>query len=159
MHHPNPFSQDDLERREIWEALMRRDFEAFLAADWSQVENDFVRQTFFGIDAGKNSDPDNWSLRYPTLGAYRDEWLRQAHEFSRVQLVGVGKLEFLFSSAQLNRIEITGDHAIGHKKFSGTATTSTGHRIVLEWQTLYKLLRVDGQWKIAGFIGYLPNNV
>jgi hypothetical protein len=30
------------------------------------------------VDANRSADPDQWRPRFDTLGAYRDEWLRQA---------------------------------------------------------------------------------
>ena len=56
----------------------------------------------------------------------------------------------------MNDIDIAGDHAVAHKKFDGSTKTAAGEVIELEWQTLYKMLRVDGEWKIANFVGYMP---
>lgn len=39
----NPFAGDP-DCHEIWEILMRRDFEAFVAADWSRAEPDFLAE-------------------------------------------------------------------------------------------------------------------
>lgn len=47
----NPFLHDPV-RREIWDVLMRRDFEAFLAADWSMTGPDFLEKEFLGLDGG-----------------------------------------------------------------------------------------------------------
>jgi hypothetical protein len=27
---------------------------------------------------------------------------------------------------------------------------------VINWQTLYFCVRIDGRWKITGFVGYMP---
>lgn len=75
----NPFTADP-DRHAIWEMLMSRDFDAFLAADWSMVAGDFDIEAFFGLHAHGAPNPDAWRLDFPTLGAYRDEWLRQAAE-------------------------------------------------------------------------------
>ena len=153
----NPFPLSDPERREIWEMLVYRDFTAFLAADWSLMEPDFWAEGFCGIDARKNADPTQWVISFPTVESYRDEWLRQAADFKLVELVGIDKLDFLFGCSQLARLEITGDRALGHKKFDGAAQTVSGKEIVLRFQSLFQLVRRDDRWKIAGFVGYLPN--
>ena len=38
----NPFPASDAARHAIWEMLVPRDIDAFLAADWSMVAGDFV---------------------------------------------------------------------------------------------------------------------
>ena len=156
-HDANPFPNDP-DRREIWDILMRKDFEAFVAADWSVTAPDFIVDEFLGIDGHSSDDPDRWTLRFPRLDAYRSEWLRQAVEFQSVTLVGTTKLDFLYAAAQINHIEIHDGRAVAHKKFDGRATTGSGTELILNWQTLYFLRNVDGHWKITGFVGYLPNN-
>jgi hypothetical protein len=153
----NPFLEEDADRREIWDILMRRDFEAFVAGDWSMVEPVFWEDGFFGIDARKQAEPSQWKLTFPDVATYRDEWLRQVEEFAPVQLVNTSVLQFLFDSCRLEDIEIAGDRAIARKKFNGTAKTDGEREIVLRFQTLYKLVRRNNSWLIAGFVGYLPN--
>jgi hypothetical protein len=153
----NPFSQRDTNRREIWDMLMQRDFEAFVAADWSIVENDFWREGFCGIDARGSSDPDQWRINYPDVETYRDEWLRQARDFAVTELVDTTPLDFLFEACRLQEIEISGNHAAAHKKFSGTAITAEGAEIALHFQTFYTLVRRSNRWMISGFVGYMPN--
>ena len=77
----NPFPATDVARHSIWEMLVTRDIDAFLAADWSKVADDFVEDGFLGINANRDANPDNWRLSFPSLSAYRDEWLRQAQDF------------------------------------------------------------------------------
>ena len=77
----NPFSDPD--RRAIWEMLVPRDIDAFLAADWSMVADDFVKIGFFALDAQKKQNPDDWRLGFPDLAHYRDEWVRQAQDFAK----------------------------------------------------------------------------
>ncbi|MEM1212839.1 MAG: RidA family protein [Planctomycetota bacterium] len=153
---PNPFPNDP-DRHAIWEMLMRRDFEAFIANDWSMTAPDFAAKTFYGIDCRKQPNPDHWSLTYPSLEAYRDEWLRQADEFEPIEFVGTDKLGFFFDAVQLRDIDINGDHAVAHKKFLGSAQTTAGNTVTLRWQTLYQCRRVEGVWKIASFVGYMPH--
>lgn len=137
--------------------LMKRDFEAFLAADWSMIEPDFLADEFCGIDGDKLPDPDHWHLRFPDLGSYRTEWLAQAAAFQKIELVGVNKHDFLYQSSVLREVEITGSRAMARKKFNGLALTTTGSNVQLKWQTLYFLRRFGTEWKITGFVGYLPN--
>ena len=55
--------------------LVPRDIKAFVDADWSMVEDDFIADDFMGINGNKNVNPDVWTISYPTLAQYRDEWL------------------------------------------------------------------------------------
>lgn len=155
MNSTNPFPNDP-DRQEIWEILMRRDFEAFIAADWSLTEPDFVEAEFQGIDGGKIGNPDHWRLKYADLASYRDEWLRQAAEFKDVEFQGISKIDFLFQTCVLRDIDINGDRAVAHKKFDGKTETTQGDAVRLLWQTLYFMKKVDGHWKISGFVGYIP---
>ena len=152
----NPFPNDP-DRHEIWEILMRRDFEAFLAADWSLAAGDFLEEEFFGLDGDKVSNPDHWRLRVPDLASYREDWLAQAAEFAATELKGWAKLDFFFQSVVLREIEITGSRAVAHKKFDGAVESIAGEPVRILWQTLYFLKKRDGRWRITGFVGYLPN--
>jgi hypothetical protein len=154
----NPFIHD-ADRHAIWEILMRRDFVAFVAGDWSMIESDFLPEEFHGVDGGKLPDPDDWRLRFPDLSSYRTEWLIQAMDFKKIELQDISKLNFLFRSAELRRIEIHGQRALAQKKFYGCATSTEGAAICLNWQTLYSLRKLAADWKIAGFVGYLPNPI
>jgi hypothetical protein len=68
----NPFPETDIARHSIWEMLVTRDIDAFLAADWSKVAEDFVEDGFIGINANRDANPDNWRLSFPSLSAYRN---------------------------------------------------------------------------------------
>ena len=153
----NPFPATDPERQMLWEMLVNRDFVAFLAADWSVMEPDFCADIFCGIDAHQSADPNQWTISFPTVESYRDAWLQQAADFQQLELAGIDKLDFLFACGRLDRIEITGDRALAHKKFDGSAKTVGGEEIVLRFQSIFQLIHRDGGWKIAGFVGYLPN--
>jgi hypothetical protein len=153
----NPFPPADPERRALWEMLVRRDFESFLAADWSAMEPDFWAEGFCGIDAHGSVDPARWTIAFPTVESYRDEWLRQARQFEQHRFAGLEKLAFLFAVARLERIEIVGPRALAHKKFDGQATTVDGQTVTLRFQSIFHLVRIENRWKIAGFVGYLPN--
>ena len=59
-----------------------------------------------------------------------------------------------FSATILREIE--GDCALAHKKFDGKVALSDGTFDRLNWQSVYTLARLDGHWKLTGFVGYLP---
>ncbi|MBY5402758.1 hypothetical protein [Rhizobium leguminosarum] len=151
----NPFRSDSA-RHAIWEMLVSRDIDAFLAADWSMVEHDFVEEGFIGIDAQKQVSPDRWRLAFPTLSAYRQEWLRQTKDFAEQSFAEDARTA-IFTTTTLEDIEIEGDMALVRKKFDGSISKPDGTRDVLQWQTLYYCRLHQGRWKISGFTGYLPN--
>lgn len=151
----NPFS-DDVDRAAIWEMLVARDFRAFCSADWSMVEDDFVEEGFMGLDGGKVPDPDAWTVSFPNLELYKEEWLRQAALFQESTWLGPDPVYQYHDLTDMTQIEIKGDAAVAHKKFDGKMTSVEGNTVDVNWQTLYQCRKVSGQWKIAGFIGYLP---
>ncbi|OWW04538.1 hypothetical protein ATY81_00650 [Rhizobium sp. R72] len=152
----NPFPASDVARHAIWEMLVPRDIDAFLAADWSMVEDDFVDEGFIGIDGRKQANPDRWCLAFPTLSAYRDEWLRQARDFATQSFLEDTRAA-IFITTTLEDIEIEADMALVRKKFDGGLAKADGTRDVMLWQTLYYCRLHEGRWKICGFTGYLPN--
>lgn len=152
----NPFPAADSARHAIWEMLVPRDIDAFLAADWAMVENDFVEEGFIGISGNRDPNPDKWRLAFPSLTAYRDEWLRQAHEFQKGEY-GEDPRGAIFSTTTLEEIEVEGETALVRKKFDGGIRKKDGTLDVMQWQTLYYCRLHEGRWKISGFTGYLPN--
>lgn len=152
----NPFPPSDAARHAIWTMLVERDIDAFLAADWSMVEGDFIAEGFLGIDAKRDANPDGWRLGFPTLAAYRDEWLRQAQDF-QTQRFAEDPRAAIFTTTTLEDIEIAGTMALARKKFDGGLRRADGGTDVMKWQTLYHCRHHDGRWKICGFTGYLPN--
>ncbi len=150
----NPFPNDP-DRSAIWTMLVERDIDAFVAADWSMVEDDFIAEKFFGVDAKKSGDPDGWAIGFPTLGAYRDEWLRQAAAMQAVRYAEDAR-SAIYRATDLSRIDIDGDIALAHKKFDGTIRRADGEADILHWQTMYFCRRVASGWKLTGFIGYMP---
>jgi len=155
-HERNPFPEADADRHALWEMLVRRDIDAFLAQDWSMVENDFAADRFFGVHAHFRSNPDSWRLDFPSLDVYRDEWLRQGAETARTDFAEPLRAA-LFRATTLRDIDINGDRAVLHKKFDGTVGKADGTVDVLNWQTLYHCQRIDGTWRITGFVGYMPH--
>lgn len=150
----NPFP-NDADRSAIWTMLVPRDIKAFVDADWSMVEDDFLADDFMGINGNRQDNPDGWTISFPTLADYRDEWIRQAREgqsvaYAEDQEAGIHRV------TSLNEIEITGERAVAHKKFDGEIKLADGGVERLNWQTLYLCRKVEGQWKLTGFVGYLP---
>ncbi|OKP75558.1 hypothetical protein BTE77_19210 [Ensifer adhaerens] len=152
----NPFPSSDAARHSIWEMLVSRDITAFLAADWSMVADDFVGESFIGIDGRRETNPDNWRLTFPSLAAYREEWLRQAQDFA-TQSFAEDPRTAIFTTTTLEDIEINGDQALARKKFDGSLKKTDGSVDIVKWQTVYYCRLHEGRWKIAGFTGYLPN--
>ena len=156
----NPFAGGDADRRAIWDMLVTRDIDAFVAADWAAVQEDFIETGFTGISGNFQSDPQGYTLAFPTLADYRDRWLSQAHAFGAdvtAGLVAGDARAGIYQATRLEEIEITGDAALVRKKFDGRLEKTDGSFDRMNWQTLYICRRDDGRWKIAGFVGYLPH--
>lgn len=151
----NPFTADP-DRHAIWEMLVARDIEAFLACNWPMVEPDFAADRFLGIDGKASGNPDDWRISFPTLEAYRDSWLAGAREFAPRANPETAR-PGIFGATRLDEIEITGERALAHKKFDGRVAMKDGDVDVLDWQSVYTLARIGGAWKLTGFIGYLPH--
>lgn len=149
----NPHAKDAA-RAAIWEMLMPRDFEAFAAQDWSMVADDFDETRFLGIHAHFTDDANKWDAAFPTLAAYRDEWLRQAADSAKLKYAAPLPAQLL-QAVTLDRIDINGNVAVAHKKFDGIIKLADGGEDRVNWQTLY-YVRQDGErWKITGFTGYM----
>jgi hypothetical protein len=56
----------------------------------------------------------------------------------------------------MTQIEVQGDAALLHKKFNGQIVTDSGEVLPMHWQTLYQCRKVNGKWRISGFVGYMP---
>lgn len=156
----NPFPETDQDRRAIWEMLVSRDIDAFVTADWSMVADDFIEANFTGLSGHFQPDPQGFTLAFPTLAAYREEWLRQAQEFGEARASGVfagDPRAGIFSATRLEEIEIDGAAALVRKKFDGRLAKADGGFDRMNWQTLYVCRKDGGRWKIAGFVGYLPH--
>lgn len=152
----NPFPASDTARHSIWEMLVTRDIDAFLAADWDMVAGDFVEDGFLGISGNRDANPDNWRLAFPNLTAYRDEWLKQAKDFAG-ESYGEDTRTAIFTTTTLEVIEVEGETALVRKKFDGGIKKADSTFDVMKWQTLYYCRLHEGRWKISGFTGYLPN--
>ncbi|RIK87901.1 MAG: hypothetical protein DCC67_01375 [Planctomycetota bacterium] len=153
----NPYDvRVEPDRHAFWEALVARDSEAFAAADWSICDGDFCHERFEGISAHGSLNPLDWTLEYPTVNAYRDDWLRMAARFNAQSLVESTHRELLYRMQSFAKIEISGDRALVWKQFLADEPLQRGERYRANGQSLYRLHRLDGQWRIVGFVGYLP---
>jgi hypothetical protein len=153
----NPFANDP-DRHAIWEMLVNRDIEAFLGRDWARVQDDFVAEAFFGLHAHFKPNPDDWTMEFPDLAVYRDEWLLQAEE-TAATLYAEPLAPAIFRATDLGVIEISGNRALARKKFNGVIARADGGDDRLDWQTLYICAKRDGRWKITSFVGYMPREM
>jgi hypothetical protein len=140
----------------LWELLVARDSDAFAACDWSICAEDFAPGRFDGISANGSLDPAQWSLRYPTVESYRDDWLKMAEAYRQLQLTGISHRDFLYRMQTFARVESACDRAVVWKQFRADAPLTSGDRHVVTGQSVYRLHRIDGRWLIVGFVGYLP---
>jgi len=138
----------------IWEVLVRNDFEGFLQGQWQMVADDYLADGFFGVDFGKSAEPTNWKLGFPSLESYRDQWLKDSHEFRQMNFA-VDPRTKLYESCQLPDVQITGDSALVHKLFAGGIPLLDGTAVELKWRSLFLLRKQQESWRIAGFCGYL----
>lgn len=153
----NPFDcRSDPDRYEIWQRLVEADCEAFASGNWAMIEPDFDAESFEGIRCSHSVNPDNWQVVFPDLLSYRDSWLAAAKEFRDQKFATVTHLEALLLRTHLNKIDIHGDRALAHKKFVGEVQFEDGSVLDDRRQTLFRLHRRGGQWKIVGFLGQLP---
>ena len=153
----NPFNPTrDPDRHHIWQRLIVADSDAFAAGDWHSIEADFDAEHFEGIRCHNSANPDDWEIAFPTLASYRDSWLIAAKDFAKKQFVGLTNREAVYARTRLDRIDLAGDRALCHKKFSGDLKLLDGTMHTGSRQTLYRLHRRSTGWKIVGFLGFLP---
>jgi hypothetical protein len=91
------------------------------------------------------------------LAAYGDEWLASSRKCRAMRFAdGVTPLDAVLRRCRIDRIDLAGDRAIAHKKFSGDVPLADGTTLSGSRQTIYRLHRQAGVWKIVGFLGHLP---
>ena len=151
----NPFPSSDPDRHYLWEMLVKRDIIAYCNQDWSLVAQDFITENFMGIDGRGLHNPDSWKINFPDLASYKKTWLEQAYDTAQTAW-GEDPEQAIYEATNLRDIEINGDSALLHKKFNGSIQKADGTLVTLNWQTLYRCRKIENQWKIAGFTGYLP---
>ncbi|HEX4412366.1 MAG TPA: hypothetical protein VH107_01975 [Lacipirellulaceae bacterium] len=156
----NPFDpQSDSDRHFIWDRLVAVDCEAFANGDWSQIEPDFDLASFEGIRCFHSPNPDEWKIIFPDLDSYRDSWLAASEAYRAMRPVGHSHFEALLARCHLNEIDVVGDRAMALKKFYGEVPLADGTTLANRRQTLYRLHKQNGIWKIVGFFGQLPLHV
>jgi hypothetical protein len=152
----NPFSDADRDRHEIWDFMVRKDIDAYLAKDWTMVADDFWPEGFLGLRANRSGNPDNWTLAFPSLDAYRESWLAgtiDQADFAEPLRPALFRLSFL------RDIEIVDDKAVARKKFDGRIARIEGGHMDFKWQSVAFLRRGADRWRVSGFVGYLPNPI
>ena len=118
---------------------------------------DFDADQFEGIRCGHSPNPDNWRIAFSTLADYRDEWLASSRKFLAMRFAdGITPLDAVLRRCRIDRIDLARDRAIAHKKFSGDVPLADGSTLSGSRQTLYRLHRREGIWRIVGFLGQLP---
>jgi hypothetical protein len=150
----NPFPNDP-DRSAIWTILVPVDISAYMKADWDTVARDFLAEEFLGINANGTDNPDQWTLGFPTLKHYRDLWVAQARQ-AQTTNYAEDREAAIHRATILTEIEITGNRAVAHKKFDGSIKLADGSAERLNWQTVYYCRKVGDDWKLTGFLGYLP---
>jgi len=156
----NPFHPaEDADRRLLWDRLVRADSEAFVAGDWAAIDADFDGEQFEGIRCDQSADPVDWHIAFPTLASYRDNWLELSRQFLARRFVGLSHRQAIFARTHLTRIDIAGDRALCHKRFFGDLPLADGTMLTGARQTLYRVHRQRGVWKVVGFLGQLPLGV
>ncbi len=154
----NPFDlARDPDRHYIWQHLIAIDSDAFVLGDWSMIAPDFDAEHFEGVRCHHSPDPDRWELALPRLEDYRDAWLAASREFLAKRFAnGITHRQAIYRRCRLTQIDIAHDRALAHKKFSGEIPLIDGTSLSGSRQTLYRLHRQAGVWKIVGFLGQLP---
>jgi len=153
----NPFDPAaDPDRHYIWERLVAADSEAFIRGDWTAIEADFDAESFEGIRCGGSADPEQWRLAFSTLESYRLSWLESSRMFLARQFVGLSHRQAIYARTHLNEIDVRDDRALCRKKFYGELPLEGGAVLGDRRQTLYRVHRRGGVWKIVGFLGQLP---
>jgi hypothetical protein len=152
----NPFDRGtDPDRHTIWQRLVAVDCEAFALGDWSMIEDDFDAEVFEGVRCFQSGNPDDWRIVFPDLASYRESWLAASAQFRARKFAKLSHLDALLARTHLDEIDIAGDRALAHKKFFGDVELADGSLLADRRQTLFRLHRRGGLWKIVGFFGQL----
>jgi hypothetical protein len=139
----------------LWKMLVYRDIRAFVESDWTQIEDDFLLDRFYGTNAHFSPHPESWTLDFPLLSDYQTRWLAKSQESKEKNYVEPLEIG-LHKLTQLKKIETNANKAAVWKQFNGTLKRIDGPDEVLRWQTIYFCEFIKNEWKILGFIGYLP---
>src|SRR5262249_46027097 len=140
----------------IWQRLVAVGCGGFLICDLLLFEEDFDAGSFLGGRCFLFADPGDWEIWFSDLASYRGSWLGTVLLFLAEQFADVFSLQALLIRTHLDEIEIAGDRALARKKFYGDVRLADGSYLADQRQTLFRLHRRNGQWKIVGFFGQLP---
>jgi hypothetical protein len=151
----NPFPFSDGDRHAIWEMLVRKDIDGFVAQDWSIFANCFKYDGFAGLDAKGSLNPADWDLRFPTVGTYRDAWLDDARRSAETSYAEDRRLG-LFRATNMRDIRIDAATATARKTFDDAIALADGGAQRLNWQSVFFCTKSCHEWKITGFVGFLP---
>ncbi|UXN57681.1 hypothetical protein [Phyllobacterium zundukense] len=150
----NPFPADT-DHHAIWEMLVRKDVDGFVAQDWSIFAPSFKFDGFCGLDAKGLADPAAWEPRFPTVEAYRDAWLDDARR-SAASRYAEDRRDALFRATNMLDIRVEGHTATARKTFDDAIALADGGSQELNWQSVFFCTKEEGAWKITGFVGFLP---
>jgi hypothetical protein len=151
----NPF-QPETDNHAIWEMLVRKDVEGFVAEDWSILAPSFKTEGFCGLDAKRSMHPAGWQVQFPTVEAYRDSWLEDARRSASTPYAEDRRMA-LYRATNMLDIRINGLAATARKIFDDAIAMVDGSSHRLNWQSVFFCMKEGGTWKVTGFVGFLPN--
>jgi hypothetical protein len=154
MNQFNPPVSYSLDEQEIWKVLIYNDFHAFCKGDWSLIEDDFIEEGFYGIQANKSTNKLDWQLQYDSLEAYKEDWIRQSEDFRKLDIID-NPLKILFETTKLSKIEIKGNSALINKEFNGQFSLRNSDPIILDWVSIFLMNKKENLWRIGSFVGYM----
>lgn len=152
----NPYREGSDEAM-LWEVLIKNDFEAFVSGKWELISEDFIEEEFYGIDGNLSHRKVDWNLKYYHLELYKSDWLQQSKDFNAKNFVS-DPLRHLYETTRLSIMQIREEKALVHKEFNAKLDVVNDEPIYLNWISLFMLRKVEGKWKIASFLGYLPKD-
>lgn len=151
----NPYAVSDSDRHALWERVVRQDIDCFLHQDWHRFADCFTTGTFTGLHAGGQTDPARWTLAFPTVADYQQAWLADARQSAQTDYAE-SRREALYRAVVSTDITLAGEQAIFRKVFDGEIQLAQGGYEKLQWQSVFFCARAQGEWKMTGFVGYLP---
>jgi hypothetical protein len=79
-----------------------------------------------------------------------------ARQFLSLPFKNVAHYDLLMRMQKCSKTEIAADRAIVWKQFCADEPLAGGESYRIAAQSVYRLHRLEGRWKIVGFVGYLP---
>ncbi len=149
----NPFKPNS-EKHEVWNILIKNDFEGFLDQNWEFVASDYLEPGFFGINMNKTSNTELWQLSFPSLASYKNQWINDSIEFKKNNF-DCDPREVFYATTHLENFEFFDNVMMVHKVFDGELPIKNGPSIPLNWRSLFVLRKEHSRWQIASFTGYI----